>query len=425
MTRFLLAALLALSGAVQAQYGGMYTSKAGSAAGTVVATSVTAPCTTANAVLYNASTPCSANLTFTQSGGASTMLIGATSGASAFTGLSLANSTGTELAGFQYNPSSGEVKFGGFNSGGFFPVIYKNNAAAMAWNATAGHGPSITAGTTADNTGRALSISGGWTDGTSGNIGAVFNFDMGATGTATGKLIDLQAGAAGTSSVFSVSEGGQITTALGMQTLSGTNINSNGYFRLATRGYLYAPSDGVWTLYDEATTSFGRLQFGGTTSSFPSLKRNGAILETKLADDSAYARHDVLSVYSQAAGAHGWLGRAEMLSPVDGTVTVQNTATTRKFYIAAALPTVGSCGTDPAVAGVDSAMVATVGTGGAATACVMNFSAAKTTAPSCTAISDTDIVALKLSTSTTAVTVTATAPFTASSKLHIHCFEYL
>jgi hypothetical protein len=40
-----------------------------------------------------------------------------------------------------------------------------------------------------------------------------------------------------------------------------------------------------------AVNDFNRLQFGGTTSSFPALKRNSAVLETKLADDSAYAQH--------------------------------------------------------------------------------------------------------------------------------------
>lgn len=56
-----------------------------------------------------------------------------------------------------------------------------------------------------------------------------------------------------------------------------------------TFGAISFSSDGVWALRDNATTSFGRLQFGGTTSAFPSIKRTGAGLEVKLADDSAYA----------------------------------------------------------------------------------------------------------------------------------------
>ncbi len=44
------------------------------------------------------------------------------------------------------------------------------------------------------------------------------------------------------------------------------------------------------------------ITFGGTTSGFPALKRNSTVLETKLADDSAYAQH-AASVF-QAATAH-------------------------------------------------------------------------------------------------------------------------
>ena len=61
-------------------------------------------------------------------------------------------------------------------------------------------------------------------------------------------------------------------------------------------------ADGVLTISNYAENDFGRLQFGGTTTSFPALKRNSAVLETKLADDSAYARH-AASVF-QAATAH-------------------------------------------------------------------------------------------------------------------------
>jgi hypothetical protein len=52
-----------------------------------------------------------------------------------------------------------------------------------------------------------------------------------------------------------------------------------------------ASADGVLRLVNYANTDFSRLQFGGTTSSFPALKRNSTALETKLADDSAYAPH--------------------------------------------------------------------------------------------------------------------------------------
>lgn len=49
-------------------------------------------------------------------------------------------------------------------------------------------------------------------------------------------------------------------------------------------------TDGVIVLWNSAQTDFTRLQFGGSTSSFPALKRSSANLEVKLADDSAYSR---------------------------------------------------------------------------------------------------------------------------------------
>jgi hypothetical protein len=47
-------------------------------------------------------------------------------------------------------------------------------------------------------------------------------------------------------------------------------------------------SDGVICLFNNAESGFTRLDFGGTTSSFPALTRNSAGLEAKLADDSAF-----------------------------------------------------------------------------------------------------------------------------------------
>ena len=48
-------------------------------------------------------------------------------------------------------------------------------------------------------------------------------------------------------------------------------------------------SDGVFTLSNYLASDFGRLQFGGTTSSFPALKRSSTTLQARLADDSAFA----------------------------------------------------------------------------------------------------------------------------------------
>ena len=47
--------------------------------------------------------------------------------------------------------------------------------------------------------------------------------------------------------------------------------------------------DGIALFRNSAGTDFSRLMFGGTTSSYPSIKRNAAAFDLRLADDSGYA----------------------------------------------------------------------------------------------------------------------------------------
>lgn len=54
-------------------------------------------------------------------------------------------------------------------------------------------------------------------------------------------------------------------------------------------GRIQGNSSGVFSLLDGAGTAFNRLQFGGTTSSFPALKRSSTTLQARLADDSDFA----------------------------------------------------------------------------------------------------------------------------------------
>ena len=46
--------------------------------------------------------------------------------------------------------------------------------------------------------------------------------------------------------------------------------------------------DGNLTLLNDAANSFGLLKLGGTTNAFPAIKRNGAAIDFRLADDSAF-----------------------------------------------------------------------------------------------------------------------------------------
>jgi len=75
---------------------------------------------------------------------------------------------------------------------------------------------------------------------------------------------------------------GDITT--GGNIFAGSNNKVIGW---TSRSSIKSGTDGVVSLYNNAETSFDRLTFGGTTSSFPSLKRFGTGLKLMLADTSA------------------------------------------------------------------------------------------------------------------------------------------
>jgi hypothetical protein len=78
-------------------------------------------------------------------------------------------------------------------------------------------------------------------------------------------------------------------------------------------------ADGVVMISNFAGTNFGRLQFGGTTSSFPALKRNTDQLEARLADDSNYTPFV-----------------AQRFSMVDGVTEPAATVGQAKLYVDAA-----------------------------------------------------------------------------------------
>lgn len=102
-------------------------------------------------------------------------------------------------------------------------------------------------------------------------------FGVNAPNAFTGNLIDLSVGG---TNVFKVASGGAI---------QGTSIAlaASGFVQYGNRGFHQAAADGVYTFFNNAGSDFNRLQFGGTTSSFPALKRSGTTLQHRLADDSA------------------------------------------------------------------------------------------------------------------------------------------
>jgi len=146
----------------------------------------------------------------------------------------------------------------------------------------------------------------------------------------TGSLLDVQLNGGAR---FSVSSAGVVT--------SGGSITSGGSLTMASantlqwtsRAKIQSPSDGVLFLQNNAGTDFTRLQFGGTTSSFPSLKRNSAALAVRLADDSADA--DLTTAGLTVSGVATHTVNGALSAPgitATGTWITGGTATTTKPY---------------------------------------------------------------------------------------------
>ncbi len=73
--------------------------------------------------------------------------------------------------------------------------------------------------------------------------------------------------------------------------VAGINISAVGGngLNVSGGGFVIFKSSGVLMLSNSSVNDWDRLQFGGSTSSFPSLKRSGTELQVRLADDTGYA----------------------------------------------------------------------------------------------------------------------------------------
>jgi len=135
------------------------------------------------------------------------------------------------------------------------------------------------------------------------NIQYIINNSGAQTGTATGiflnatetalngmthRLIDLQVG--GTSKMYLTSTGIMYVDYFKAKT-GYVEINAGQAFQIDNRLKITnGASDGIALITNYGGTDFNRLQLGGTTNAFPSLKRNGSEIQARLADDSAPAR---------------------------------------------------------------------------------------------------------------------------------------
>lgn len=152
---------------------------------------------------------------------------------------------------------------------------------------------------------------------------------------ASGNLLDLQVNSAsqfkvtstGATTVgFTLNTGGAITSGGAVTAAAANGLSWNG------RAVMVSPSDGVIEISNNAQTDFTRLQFGGTTSSFPALGRSTTRITVGLADGTAGGgvNFSTASVLSMASGTNTRAGNAVL---VGGTVTVSNTTVTANTIV--------------------------------------------------------------------------------------------
>jgi len=105
------------------------------------------------------------------------------------------------------------------------------------------------------------------------------------------------------------------------QILGGNMASNGGAFYWVASSTMFAPVDGNIQLSNNAATTFGRLQLGGTTSSFPAIKRVAATLNFRLADDSADTSLTASTIVLSALAQTSAVQSGTVCYNTNGTVT--------------------------------------------------------------------------------------------------------
>lgn len=138
--------------------------------------------------------------------------------------------------------------------------------------------------------------------------------------TFAGSLVDLKV--AGTTQL-SVGSTGSLTS------VGDLIAGSGGAIGWTSRAKILSPADSKLTLLNNAATDFSLLQFGGTTSSFPAIKRNAAALNFRLADDSAAAAITAGAI----TGTAGTLSGALVMGAATGGPQGNGTINAQAIYV--------------------------------------------------------------------------------------------
>ena len=138
-------------------------------------------------------------------------------------------------------------------------------------------------------------------------------------------------GASGANRPRNVYVANNITTGGTLTGASQISTGAGGYIQWVNRCAMSSPADGQLILQNWAGTDFGRLCFGGTTSSFPAIKRSSTDLQVRLADDSGYAG---LQLGSTSAALKVGTHSAIAAETVTGYITIKDSAgTDRKIAV--------------------------------------------------------------------------------------------
>jgi len=101
-------------------------------------------------------------------------------------------------------------------------------------------------------------------------------------------------------------------------------------FFFTGRSAMWSTVDGNIVLTNNGNSDFGRLQFGGILPSFPSIKRSGAALQVRLADDSGWAdiaAGNVSGTNSVVAGVYLYYGFSGSVGQSAGTGSPEGVVT--------------------------------------------------------------------------------------------------
>ncbi len=111
-------------------------------------------------------------------------------------------------------------------------------------------------------------------------------------------------------------------------------IQTAATFRFFGAGNITATSNGVFTFYNNTSTSFTKINLGGLTASFPAIQRNAAKIQILLADSSAFAHLEVANdTYS-----NNWNGSQEVPTKNDVYDKIESLNIAESIY----LPTFGN-----------------------------------------------------------------------------------